>query len=236
MKTSVAMIGLVLLFSSGAWAQILPPMEGYSVEVGFSEALERRMTSINNVEQRLEERFRRNRHDAYSPREAGTQRFAKNRTEGTEWAGERLIGEVSDFTLQNLVKAMLAYNINRAVPDFRGQIEIQVDRLQLSNPPIAFLDSFQSYAIGRIEVTDSDGSVLFDDKVTANLVVDTTVDTSYDGPELAFVETDPSKRVGPTLAYFVKRALQQAWPEPEDDFVGPTIVRVSGPNERVILD
>lgn len=242
MKTSFTIIGLVVLFSGGvfssggAWARILPPTEGYTIEVGFSEGLERRMTSINNVEQRLEERFRRNRHDAYSSRQAGTQRFAKNRTAGTEWAGERLIGEVSDFTLPNLVKAMLAYNINRAVPDFAGQIEIQVTRLKLSNPPTAFLESFQSYVIGHIKVTDPDGSVLFDDKVTANLVVDTTVDTSYDGPELAFVETDPSKRVGPTLAYFVKRALQQAWPEHEDDFVGPTIVRISGPNERVILD
>lgn len=172
MKSRVVTMVFCLLLSGGAAAQILPPMEGYSAQVEFSRALEDRMTSINNLEQRLEERFRDDRHYAQSPREAGTQRFAASRTAGTEWAGERLIGKVSDFTLDKLVKA--------------------------------------------------------------NLVIDTTVSTSHTGPELAFVETDPSKRVGPTLAYFVKRALQQAWPQHEDGFVGPTIVRISGPNERVM--
>jgi len=130
----------------------------------------------------------------------------------------------------------VAHNVNRPLPDFAGSIEIHTARLQLSNPSIAFLESFQSYAVGRLKVVDSGGSVVFDDKVRANLVVDTTVDSSHDGPELAFAETDPSRRVGPTLAYFVKRALQQAWPGRQDAFVGPIIVRVSGPDERVMND
>ena len=236
MKSKALMISLCVLLSGAAGAQILPSMEGYRVEVEFSEGLERRMTAINNTEQRYEKRFRENRHDAKSPRGAGTQRFARNRTAGTEWAGERLIGKISDFTLENLLKALVAYNVNRAVPDFAGHIEIRIDRLKLSNPSIAFLDSFQSYAKGRVKVTASDGTVLFDEKVNANMVVDPTVDTEYNGSEMAFVETDPSKRVGPTLAYFVERALKKAWPERAGQFVGPVIVRISGPNERLILD
>jgi len=236
MKSTALMIGLCTLLCGSAGAQILPSMEGYRVQVEFSDGLERRMTSINNIEQRFEERFRENRYDAESPRGAGTQRFAKNKTAGTEWAGERLIGDVSDFTLENLFKAMVAYNVNRAVPDFGGHIEIQIDRLKLSNPSIAFLESFDSYARGRVKVTASDGSVRLDDRISANLVTDSTVSSSFDGPELAFVETDPPRRVGPTLAFFVERALTKAWPEHADQFVGPVVVRISGPNERVLLD
>ncbi|MDT8410655.1 MAG: hypothetical protein RQ741_13740 [Wenzhouxiangellaceae bacterium] len=236
MKSIALAIGLAGLLSTTAAAEILPSTKGYSVEVTFSDDLQQRIASINSLEQRLEERFRENRHYAKSPRGAGSQRFAENRTEGTEWAGERLIGDVSDFSLDNLIKALVAYNVNRAAPDFAGRIEIHIDELKLTNPAIAFLESFQSYAEGRVKATDADGSVLFDKKVRTNLVIDSSVDPSYDGPELAFAETDPSQRVGPTLAYFVERALARIWPEHEGKFVGPVIIRVSGPNERVILD
>lgn len=236
MKSIAFAIGLAGLLSTTAAAEILPSTEGYSVEVTFSDKLQERMASINSLEQRLEERFRENRHYAKSPSGAGSQRFAENRTAGTEWAGERLIVDVSDFTLDNLIKALVAYNVNRAAPDFAGRIEIHIDELKLTNPAIAFLQSFQSYAEGRVKVTDANGNALFDKKVRTNLVIDSTVDPSYDGAELAFAETDPSQRVGPTIAYFVERALERTWPERNSEFVGPVIIRVSGPNERVVLD
>lgn len=236
MRSTALVICLLVLVPAAASAQVLPPMDGFSVEVTFSKSLERRMASINALEQRLEERFRQSRHYARSPRDAGSQRFAESRTSGTQWAGERLVGEVSDFTLDNLVKAMVAYNVDRAAPDFSGRIEIEIDALKLTNPSIAYLESFQSYAEGRVKVTDADGNVLFDKEVRTNLVINSTVDASYDGPELAFAETDPSRRVGPTLAYFVERALERVWPAQKSDIVGPVIIRVSGPNERVILD
>lgn len=236
MRSIALATSLLLLIPAVAVSQIVPQIEGYDVEVSFSSDLQERMASINTHEQNLEERFRENRHGASSFREAGTQRFAEIRTGGTQWGGERLIGEVSDFTLDNFVKALVAYNVNRAVPDFGGRIEISIDSLKLTNPAIAFLESFQSYAEGHVKVTDADGSVLFDKNVRTNLVIDSTVDTSYEGPELAFAETDPSRRVGPTLAYFIERALERVWPEQKNEVVGPVIIRLSGPNERVILD
>lgn len=235
MNPTAVLTFLFLVLSGASAAQILPTMDGYNVEVRFHQALEDRMTLINSQEQRLESRFRENRHYAGSHRSAGTQRFAKTRTINTEWAGERLLGGVADFTLENLIKAMVAYNMNRAVPEFRGKIEVDLVRLKLSNPPTAFLNSFQSYANGRFKVTSSSGDVIFDDDIRANLVIDLTVNRSYTGPDLAFVETDPSKRVGPTLAYFVKLGLERAWPARKGDIVGPTIIRVSEPGERVLL-
>ncbi len=236
MKSMAYLIGLLVLIPAAVCAQILPSTEGYDVEVSFSSDFQDRMASINSNEQILEERFRANRHNATGPLAAGSQRFARIRTAGTEWAGERLIADASDFTLENLVKALVAYNVNRAVPGFAGRIEIEIDGLRLTNPSIASLESFQSFAEGRVKVTDADGTVLFDEDVRTNLVIDSTVDTSYDGPDLAFAETDPSKRVGPTLAYFVERALERVWPEQKSEIAGPVIIRLSGPNERVILN
>jgi len=236
MKSVALAISMFCFIPISAEADVRPPMEGYAVEVRFSGQLQSRMASIDRHEQTLEERFRDHRHYAGSAREAGTQRFAETRTAGTEWAGERLVGDVSGFTLNNLVKALVAYNVNRAVPDFAGRIEIEIDGLKLTNPAIAFLESFQSYAEGRVKVTDAEGNVVFDNDVKINLVIDSSVDTAHDGPELAFAETDPSRRVGPILAYFVERALERAWPEHKSEIVGPVIIRVSSPNERVVLD
>lgn len=236
MKSTAHVFFVLALCPGFAAAQVLPPTDGYTVEVSFSKGLERRMASINNLEQTFEERFRENRHDGHTFAETGTQRYAKSKTTGTEWAGTRLIGDLSDFTLENLVQALVAYNVNRAVPDFRGRIEIDISRLKLTNPSIAFLEWSRSYARGHVRVTGADGRVLFDDEVTANLVIDTTVNRSHDGPELAFVEIDPSRRVGPTLAQFVERALEQVWPASKNDIVGPVIVRVSEVNERLIFN
>ena len=97
MKSVALAVGMLLFIPMTSAAEILPPIEGYSVEVTFSDKLQERMASINSLEQRLEARFRENRHYAKSPRGAGSQRFAKNRTAGTEWAGERLIDDVSDL-------------------------------------------------------------------------------------------------------------------------------------------
>lgn len=233
-RPNAILIGLAACFAAGIGAQVRQPLaDGYTVEVTFSEALERRMASINRMEQRFEERFRTRRHDQPAGSMVGSQRFAAIRTAGTEWAGERLIAEVADFTVENLVEAMVVYNVNRAVPGFGGRIDIRIDELQLSNPSMSWLRSNRSYAKGYARVTTADGRVVFDGAIRSDLVVRSTVDTSYSGPDLAFGETEPSRRVGPTLAQFVERVLERAWPEQRTEMAGPVVVRLTGPHERV---
>ncbi|MDT8450803.1 MAG: hypothetical protein RQ847_11605 [Wenzhouxiangellaceae bacterium] len=236
MRSIALVVTLLALSLQFAAAQVLPPAEGYTVDVTFSKGLERRMASINNLEQNFEEQFRQSRQDRQSFPTTGTQRFSETETSGTEWAGDRLIGDPSAFTLENLVKAMAAYNVNRAAPDFRGRVEFDIRELKLTNSPIASLESFQSYAAGRVKVTDAAGNVVYDGKVRANLVRQPTVDRSYSGPELAFLETDPTKRVGPVLANFVERSLERVWPDRKEEIAGPVIIRVSEPNERVVIN
>lgn len=236
MRWIATVIAALALHAGAAGAQILPPMEGYRVDVSFSGALQERMASINNLEQRYEERFREHRTIDRTGAQAGSQRFAEQRTAGAEWAGERLIAEVSGFTVENLVKAMVAYNINRVAPEFGGRVVIHIDELRLSNPPLAFLESTRSAAAGTIRITDGDGYLRLDERVEADLIVQPTVNTGYQGPDFAFIETEPARRVGPTLAQFVERALEKAWPERADELAGPIIVRISGPGDRLLSE
>ena len=235
MRLKILILASTILASGFTGAQILPAMDGYTVDVTFSKELQQRLASVDSLERKLEAKFRDDRNDREGPRQPTTQRFAANETAGTEWAGERLIGDLEHFTVENLVKAMVAYNVNRAAPGFEGHIRVELRKLGLTNTPIAAIERVRSYAAGRVTVALPDGSVLFDDRVSANLVVNPTADRSYTGPALAFIETEPHKRVGPTLAYFVERALERAWPQREGEIVGPVVVRVSDANERVVL-
>lgn len=229
-----SIIGLACLLGTvDAAAQDAPDLDRIAVGAAFSKAVERRMSSIDAQEQRREKEFRKDRNYGNSFREAGVFRFAESQTEGTRWAGETLLPEIEDFTVANLVRALTVDNLARAVPDFRGTISYDIRRLKVANHPVAILQGISSYASGRIVVTAADGTLIADEKVTANLVVDPTVDRSYQGPKYAFRETEENLRVGPTLAYFVEKALERVWPEQADAIHGPVIIRISGPNEFV---
>lgn len=213
-----------------------PAAQGYTIEIGFSDHLAGHLPAIDRMEQQLEQEFRNRRHYQPTDARAGALQFSENETVGAEWAGERLFDAPSDYSIERLLRSLVAYNVNRAVPDFRGRIELQVKRLQLGNASIAWLDSHRSFATGRIKITAADGHVLADRKISTTLVVEPTVDRSPSGPELAFYAPDAAKRVGPTLAQFVERALEQAWPERADRIVGPVIVQAAEPNERLIYN
>lgn len=207
-----------------------------TVDVTFSKGLTDRLNSIDRTERTLEERFRKTGTDDRSVATSTLHRFAKVKTSGTRWAGEHLIPNVEDYGLKTLITALTLDNLARAKPDFDGRIQYNINRLRVSSHPIAYLSGSNSYVTGTITVLSPDGQVVVSEKLSANLVVDPTVDRHYQGEKYAFIETDEEDRVGPTLSYFVERALERVFPDSEDDIHGPVIVRVSGPNESILYD
>ncbi|GIX17948.1 MAG: hypothetical protein KatS3mg119_2134 [Rhodothalassiaceae bacterium] len=207
------------------------------VVVTFDEPLASKLPQIAQVEQALEERFRKTRHYGRSYREGGVFRNTRVSHANVRWANELLIPEVEQYTLPNLIAAITRYELEQAVPDFRGEVKYHIDTIKVANHDVALLNGASSYVIGSVEVRDANGNLVGKaDKVSANLVVDYTVDSSYQGPKLAFAETDEHNRLGPTVTYFVSRALARVWPDREDKFLGPMIVRISGPNEQVLFN
>ena len=233
MRFVCSLIAAAMLAAMPAAAQIAPETKNYSVEVGYSDSLNKVIDRVNRVEQVMEERFRKYRHTQRSHRAAGIFRFAEAKTAGTRWANETLIPKVDEYTVTNLIKALTADNINRASPEFEGAVMYDISRFKVTNHDVAIMNGSSSYIIGRVVVVNADGSPIFAEDVTVNLVVDPTTDNSYKGPKYAFFETDPANRVGPTIAYFVERALEKIWPDKKDEIHGPVIIRVSGPQERI---
>ncbi|GAK32386.1 hypothetical protein JCM17846_08640 [Iodidimonas nitroreducens] len=226
----------VLAQTSPTSSAIAPQMDGYQIETVFSKTLNNRMKSIDDLERTFEKRFRKTGTDDSTSQRSAIHRFPKSRTIGTQWAGETLIPDAENYTMGNLIAALAADNLNRALPDFKGTLRLTIDRLKVSSHPIAFLNASNSYVMGKVEWLDSEGHLVKSQDVTANLVIDPSVDLNYDGPKYAFIETDEADRVGPTLAYFVEKALESLWPEQDDKINGPVIIRLSGPNESIIFN
>lgn len=236
MRYFYSLFATVLMVLAPAAAQTAPEMKSYTVEVSYRAGISDIPGRVNRVEQTMEARFRKYRHTQQSHRRAGVFRFSKSLTEGTIWANETLIPNVESYTVTNLIKALTADNINRAVPSFEGRIVYEIDWFKVEDHDVAVLNGTNSYMTGRVVVFSPAGEVIEGETVTANLVVDTSVDRSYTGPEYAFFETDSTDRIGPTVAYFVERALEKIWPARKDEIHGPVIIRVSGPQERIFQD
>jgi len=234
MRFVCSLLAAAVLAAMPAAAQIAPETKGYSVEVNFREGIANILGRVDRVEQVMEERFRKYRHTQRSHRQAGVFRFSKALTHGTRWANETLIPEVENYTVVNLIAALTADNINRAAPEFEGRIVYEIERFKVENHDVAIMNGTNNYMTGRVVALGADGEVMKAEEVTANLVVDPSVDREYTGPKYAFFQTDPANRVGPTVAYFVEQALEKIWPDKENEIHGPVIIRVSGPQEQVI--
>jgi hypothetical protein len=191
------------------------------VEVVLSPALGDAVQRIDQVERRDEATFRA--HRAYD--EFGTSARSVSSDSvfsRVEWANEVLIPDLGQYGVENLVKALVNESLRRAgITGYDKTIRITLDELGVTNHAVARLRSGSNFASGKIEEVDpSTGAVLRSSDVVANTVVSPTADRSYKGPNYAFDDTDPNRRVGPTIAYFVSKGLGRLFPD--RDF--PTVV------------
>lgn len=235
-------LGLLALCAepvSGARAE--PAVASRHIEIIFSDRLTRSLPAIDRIERVREERFRASRTDNSADRRSVFRHVAA-RSPATLWAGERLIPDLADYSIESLLRALVAANLEHAMPDFEGTLTLEINRLKIAGHSLALLRGSNSYVIGKIALRGPDGEVLFEDRVSASLVVRPNLALDHQGPEFAFAETDESDRAGPTLSYFVEKALERAWPDRKAEIHGPVIIRLSDPgdyladNARKILD
>lgn len=198
-------LGLSLVaLSSPSYAQTQIIFEGYVGE---------RIDALNAQEQRYEKRFRAYRHtDRNAAR--STYRLNKARFFETEWAGERLIENIEDFTAEHLLQALVDYNLARVDnPIVSSKLRFVVDQLKTENNSVAIFDSSHSYMKGRMDVLGDGGEVLESYDISANYVHQPSVERNYKGPDLFYFTTDPELRVGPLFTQFVAKGLSKLYPE-----------------------
>jgi len=232
---SAIFAALVLaLGASGAFAA--------NVEVGFSSKLTRNMASLNSIEREREANFRKFYDDYRASKTETARRFDNVKFGKVAWAGETLIPNIEDFTVEAFIKALVQENLRRAGFDsVDGTLRIQIDRIKVANHSLPFLANSQdfdpvvirngstspgtnrdTYVIGSIEHLDGAGKVVKSVKITANFVYNVTVDNDYQGPGFAFSVTDPSFRVGPALTRFIEKGLDALFGT--DAFYGAVLV------------
>lgn len=207
----------------------LTPPAGVAISVTFSNKLERRLGSIDRVEQIMEERWRRHRITTASVRASIVDRREYTERKVSVYGGERLIPELDDYTVANIIRAATIYNLRRALPHFQGRIAYEIRRLKVARHPIAFLNGSHSYAVGRVRVETADGRVLVDRKIQAQLIADLSGTFHYDGPRLPFTPGDADRRIAPLLTAFVEEALEAAFPDRTEEIVGPIFAPFTAP-------
>ena len=185
------------------------PVFAADVEVNFSSRIDRNMAAINRIEQTREAYFREF-YDAYqSNRVASVKKFNVSRLQNVKWAGQSLIPNIADFTMENLTVALVSESLERAgMADLEGTIRLDIQRLKISRYSVSALRGNDTFVIGTIAHLDNAGNVLKSVKISTNLVVDRSVDTRYQGPDFAFFTQDGATRVGPALARFIEKGLE----------------------------
>lgn len=217
LSTALMMIAGLAQMPAPAQAQAEAQSEtGIEVQVSLSPALQKKIARIDRIEQTREVRFRKNRHyDRNAARSA--RRFASSRYRDVAWANELLIPDAAAYGVENMLAALVRESLSRVDTGAENVIvRIRLDKLRVKSHPVTNLRGNINYAEGEISLVDrASGEVIRSLDLRANLVTDQTVDLGYQGPDFAFEDSDPGHRVGPVLAYFVKKGLEGLYPGTE---------------------
>lgn len=183
------------------------------IEVALSPALQANVARIDQVEQVAEQQFRQ--HRAYDDFSRSTRAVTASAVlANVSWANERLIPTAAQYGVERLVRALVSDGLAKAgITEAGLRLRVTIDRIGVRNHAVAPLRGNNNYVNGTFEELDVSGAVLRSVEVVSNLVASPTSDRSYQGDDYAFDDTDPSRRVGPSLAYFVTKGLKRLYPD-----------------------
>lgn len=200
----VAVLAAIVLGGIGAQAQAA------DVTVTFSERLQGLSDRINHIEQKREEAFRKYRDDRMAFRTSGSRRMARAIWDNVGWAGERLIDDVDQYTMTNLITSMVNYSLDKAnMGDKVGRVDVYLDKLRVEDHSLGLLRGNSNYASGRMVAWDMNGNKIGEKDFSSTFTPLVTASRHYDGPDMAFADLHENTRIGPTLGYFIYKGLDK---------------------------
>ena len=213
------------LYMIGAMAMGLAGLQGASamdVEVKLSDRIESNLKSINRIETRRETFFREYRVEGANRRPVGN--LNVNRFAETQFANERLIPDVDDFSFENLAEAMAAYSLSKvkgAKPDHK--LVVEIENFWVSNYSLNKFATFNTRMMGTFNLVDASGNVVASEKVDTPIVPQFTQAWNYQGTEYAYLIDSANVRVSPIMATFMEKGIERLYPNA--DVPGPIFVR-----------
>jgi hypothetical protein len=202
---------LTFLLSFGA--SFLTHAATDNVEVKFSKFLDKRMDRISAIDKNREEVFRQYRIDNATSIQRPRGVLNKGRFFQTEWANERLIPDIEQYSVPALITEMMKRGIEGANPDgFDGRIVLEVDKLSVGNFPLATISNFNTRMKGKVKLFDSAGELVTEHKIWTALVPKLTAERNYQGPDYAYIASAGETRIGPIAAEFSAKALEKVFP------------------------
>lgn len=182
------------------------------VEVTFSDYLASKMDRINAIDEQREAVFREFRTEGTRTGIQPNARLNRGRFAGTQWAHERLFPNLEDYTIPGLIKAMMERGIKEADPDFKGSVQLEIDKLRVQSFSLAALRGPNTQMSGDVTVLDAAGNVLQQHYIWTAIVPRYTAARSYDGPDYAYRAAALNTRIGPIAAEFTEKALRTLYP------------------------
>lgn len=214
-KLAVLIIGLAAFAGTGAASAV-------DVEVKFSPRIENNMSGIDRIETKREVYFREHRMEGANRRQVrnlNTSIFVD-----TEFANERLIPNVEDFSFANLVEAMAAHNLAQVENrDDSQKLVIEIENFWVSNYSLNKFNSFNSRMVGTVSLVDANGRTVESKKIDTVILPKFTADFNYTGPNYAFLRQSANVRIAPLLASFLEKGVERLYPG--SDVPGPIFIR-----------
>lgn len=196
------------------------------INIDYAAGLERYLPSINANERARESAFRQNRLPNNQGRFNTLFTFNKERLHGTDWAGERLIESIDNYTVDSLLRSLVEDNIERFTSaEEISRIDLDVRRIRVENYSLPRIGAAGTYVKGSVSWYNDDGQLGGQTDLTANLINIPALDKPYTGEKYAFGEPDKENRVGPVLSYFVQQALQDLFPNESQQIHGPVFIQ-----------
>ena len=181
------------------------------VDVSFSDEINDNMSAINSLEKRREKFFRRNYGEI---RSSGFSKLGRSRYKYAEFAGERLIPNLDEFTFENIIRRTVQRDI--AVMDIANKparISVKLTRVKISNYSLSRLNSFSSVMSGTVKSFDASGAETGSTKLTWEFLPRYTQDVRYKGSEYVYLDESIGVRIAPLTTGFIESALERLYPE-----------------------
>jgi hypothetical protein len=205
----LALPALFLAFSTASIASV----EVGRLEINFSTFLDKRMDRISAIDKRREEAFHKYRRDGARISQLPRDLLNNGRFPQTQWANERLIPDLEQYSIPSLIAEMMKRGIEGANPDgFDGRVVLDVDKMHVARFPLAAIGSFNTRMEGKVKIYDSEGNLVTEKKVRTTLVPKFKASRNYRGSDYAYLSTAGTSRIGPIAAEFTAEALEKAFP------------------------